>query len=147
MLSLTTFMLERLETLLIWTKNFYQRIPPDTLKVVWILLNPTKFAQKIDLLIKVPDVAPSTVEKKRFLQMCQIKKVTPPGLQTFWDHQLCFYVKKIFFSEKKNKKWTLMFFKGDLCHQILPRTDRFGKIWWHKSPVKNNKVHFSVFFH
>ena len=70
-------------SLLIRMKNFYQQNPPGTLKVVLILLNPTEFAKKIDLLIKVPDVAPSTVEKKRFLQMCQIKKVTPPGLQTF----------------------------------------------------------------
>ena len=64
-------------------ENFYQEIPPWTLKLVWILLNPTEFAQKIDLLINVPDVAPSTVEKKRSLQMCQIKKITPPGIQTF----------------------------------------------------------------
>ena len=64
-------------------KNFYQQIPPGTLKVVWILLKPTEIAQKIDLLINVPDVAPSTVEKKRSLQMCRIKKITPPSLQTF----------------------------------------------------------------
>ena len=31
--------------------------------MVWTLLNPTEFAQKIDLLLKVPDVAPSTAEK------------------------------------------------------------------------------------
>ena len=90
-----------LSTLLIWTKNFYQRIPPGTLKVVWILLNPTEFAQKIDLLIKVPDVVPSTVEKMRSLKICQIKKITLPGEQTFWDRQLCFYVKKWFVSETR----------------------------------------------
>ena len=95
-------------TLLIWTKNFYQRIPPGTLKVVWILLNPTEFAQKIDLLINVPDVAPSTVEKMRSLQMCRIKKITLPSEQTFWDSQLCFYVKKLFVSEKPRK--------SELCH-------------------------------
>ena len=95
-------------SLLIWTKNFYQRIPPRTLKVVWILLNPTEFAQKIDLLIKVPDVAPSTVEKMRSLQMCRINKITPPSVQTFWDRQLCFYVKKLFVSEKTQK--------SELCH-------------------------------
>ena len=61
-------------SLLIWTKNFYQQNPPGTLKVVWILLKPTEIAQKIDLLIKVPDVAPATVEKMRSLQMCRIKK-------------------------------------------------------------------------
>ena len=70
-------------TFLIWTKNFYQKIPPLTLKVVWILLNPTEFSQKIDLLIKVTDVAPSTVEKMRSLQICRIKKITPPSEQTF----------------------------------------------------------------
>ena len=95
-------------TLLIWTKNFYQQNPPGTLKVVWILVNPTEFAQKIDLLIKVPDVAPSTVKKMRSLQMCRIKKITSPSLQTFWDRQLCFYVKKLFVSEKTPK--------SELCH-------------------------------
>ena len=43
-------------------------------------LNPTEFAQNIDLLINVPDVAPSTVEKMRSLQMCPIKKITPLSL-------------------------------------------------------------------
>ena len=45
--------------------------------MVWILLKPTEIAQKIDLLIKVPDVAPAIVEKMRTLQMCPIKKITP----------------------------------------------------------------------
>ena len=70
-------------SLLIRTKNFYQQNPPGTLKVVLILLNPTEFAQIIDLLINVPDLAPSTIEKMRSLQMCRFKKITPPGLQTF----------------------------------------------------------------
>ena len=65
----------------IWTKNFYQQIPPGTLKMVWALLNPTEFAQKID-----------------------------------------------FLSSNSN-----------LCAR--------GKIWWHKCPMKNDKAHFSVFFH
>ena len=34
--------------------------------------------------------------------------------------------------------------------KILPRLNKFKveerKIWWHKSPMKNQKVHFSVFF-
>ena len=111
MLSLTTFMLERLETLLIWTKNFYQRIPPGTLKVVLILLNPTEFAQIIDLLINVPDLVPSTIEKMRSLQMCQIKKITPTSLQTFWDRQLCFYVKKLFVVKKPRKVNFFIFHK------------------------------------
>ena len=56
----------------IWTKNIYQQIPPGTLKVIWTLLNPTEFAKKIDLLLKVPDVAPSTAEKITSLQVCPI---------------------------------------------------------------------------
>ena len=40
--------------------------------------------------------------------MCWIKKITPPSLQTFWDRQLCFYVKKLFVSEKTQK--------SELCH-------------------------------
>ena len=70
-------------SLLIRTKNFYQQNPPGTLKVVWILLNPTEFDQKIDFLIKVPDVAPSTVKKMRSLKICRIKKIMPPSEQTF----------------------------------------------------------------
>ena len=53
-------------------KKNYQKNPPGTLKVVWILLNPTEFAQKIDLLLKVLDVAPSTAEKMTSLQICRI---------------------------------------------------------------------------
>ena len=99
------------DSLLIWTKNFYQQNPPGTLKVVWTLLNPTEFAQKIDLLLKVPDVAPSTAEKMTSLQMCWIKKIPPRTVQTFWDRQLCFYVKKLFVSEKTQKS---EFF---ICHR------------------------------
>ena len=64
-------------------KKFYQQNPPGTLKVIWTQLNPTEFAQKIDLLLKVPDVAPSTAEKLTSLQMCRIKIITPHTLQTF----------------------------------------------------------------
>ena len=131
-------------SLLIWTKNFYQRIPPGTLKVVWILLNPTEFAQNIDLLINVPDVAPSTVEKMRSLQMCRIKKITPPDLQTFWDRQLCFYVKKLFVSEKTQKS-ELCHFSQEIyvikfCHARICSSSNVCahvKIWWHKSPMEN----------
>ena len=42
------------------------------------------------------------------LQMCQIKKITLRSEQTFWDRQLCFYVKKLFVSEKTQK--------NELCH-------------------------------
>ena len=76
--------------------------------MVWILLNLIEFAQKNNFLIKVPDVAPSTVEKMRSLKICQIKKITPPSAQTFINRQVCFYVKKIFFSEKIQK--------SELCH-------------------------------
>ena len=44
------------KALLIWRKNFYQQNPPGTLKVVWILLNPTKFVQKNNFLTNVPKV-------------------------------------------------------------------------------------------
>ena len=76
--------------------------------MVWTLLNPTEFAQKIDLLLKVPDVAPSTAEKITSLQIRRIKKLTPRALQTFCDRQLCFYVKKLYVSEKTQK--------SELCH-------------------------------
>ena len=47
-------------------------------------------------------------EKMTSLQMCRIKKITPCSIQTFWDCQLCFYVKKLFVSEKTQK--------SELCH-------------------------------
>ena len=47
-------------------------------------------------------------EKMTSLQMCRIKKITPCSIQTFWDRQLCFYVKKLFVSEKTQK--------SELCH-------------------------------
>ena len=47
-------------------------------------------------------------EKTTSLQICRIKKVTPRTRQTFWDRQLCFYVKKLFVSEKTRK--------SELCH-------------------------------
>ena len=74
-------------------KNFYQQIPPETLKAVWILLMPTEFAKKIDLKIKVPDVVPSTSEKMTFLPNCQTKKIIPIlfKLKIFQDRQFCFY--------------------------------------------------------
>ena len=40
--------------------------------------------------------------------MHQIKKITPRSEQTFRDRQLCFYVKKLFVSEKTQK--------SELCH-------------------------------
>jgi len=40
--------------------------------------------------------------------MCWIKKITPRTEQTFWDRQLCFYVKNLFISEKPQK--------NELCH-------------------------------
>ena len=42
-------------------------------------------------------------EKMTSLQMCRIKKIMPRAGQTFWDRQLCFYVEKIFVSEKTKK--------------------------------------------
>ena len=47
-------------------------------------------------------------EKMTSLQMCRIKKITPCSIQTFWDRQLCFYVKKLFVSEKTQK--------NEFCH-------------------------------
>ena len=40
--------------------------------------------------------------------MHRIKKITPRTEQTFRDRQLCFYVKKLFVSEKTQK--------SELCH-------------------------------
>ena len=137
-------------TLLIWTKNFYQRIPPGTLKVVWILLNPTEFAQKIDLLIKVPDVAPSTVEKMRSLQICRIKKIMPSSEQSFWDRQLCFYVKKYLLVKKHGRMNVVIFHRRFMSSNFAVgalKLMRTGQNLWHKSPLKNDKVHFSVFFY
>ena len=56
-----------------------------------------------------------------------------------------------FLRVKKTEKWTFSFFLGDLGHQIFhslkSNISAWGKIWWHKSPKKNDKVFFSVFFH
>ena len=52
-------------------KNSIEKFP-----LVSILLKPTEFAQKIDFLIKVLDVAPSNVEKMRSLKICRIKKIS-----------------------------------------------------------------------
>ena len=52
---------------------------------------------------------------------------------------------------KNTEKWNLSFFLEDLCHQIFHSSNSNicarGKIWWRKSLIKNDKVHFSVFFH
>ena len=69
-------------------------------KSVW----ETGFIQILDL----PFWLKNTAEKMTSLQMCRIKKITPRTGQTFWDRQLCFYVKKLFVSEKTQK--------SELCH-------------------------------
>ena len=69
-------------------------------KSVW----ETGFIQILDL----PFWLKNTAEKMTSLQMCRIKKITPRTGQTFWDRQLCFYVKKLFVSEKTQK--------NELCH-------------------------------
>ena len=89
-------------------------------------------------------------EKMTSLQMCQIKKIMPCSVQTFWDCQLCFYVKKIFVSEKTKKKWALSFFKGNLCHKFCParissraptaKFDDINLLW------KMTKLTFPCFF-
>ena len=50
----------------------------------------------------------NTAEKTTTLQICRIKKITLRTGQTSWDRQLCFYVKKLFVSEKTQK--------SELCH-------------------------------
>ena len=54
-------------------------------------------------ILVVPFWLKNTAEKMTSLQMCLIKKITPHTGQTFWDRQLCFYVKKLFISEKPQK--------------------------------------------
>ena len=54
-------------------------------------------------ILVVPFWLKNTAEKMTSLQMCQIKKITLRSQQTFWDRQLCFYVKKLFVIEKKQK--------------------------------------------
>ena len=92
----------------------------------------------------------NTAEKTTSLQICRIKKITLRSGQTFWDRQLCFYVKKHFLV-KKHREVNFVIFKWRFMSQILPRAHKFncacGKIWWHKSPMKNDKIHFSLFFH
>ena len=59
--------------------------------------------------------------------------------------------KKNYLLVKKHKKMNFVIFQRRFMSQILPCAHKFecarGKIWWHKSPMKNDKVHFSVFFH
>ena len=69
-------------------------------KSVW----ETRFIQ----ILGFPFWLKNTAEKMTSLQMCLIKKITPRTGQTFWDRQLCFYVKKLFVSEKTQK--------NELCH-------------------------------
>ena len=59
-------------------------------------------------ILVVPFWLKNTAEKMTSLQMCLIKKITPRIGQTFGDRQLCFYVKKLFVSEKTRK--------SELCH-------------------------------
>ena len=114
----------------------------NSTKSVW----ETRFIQ----ILGFPLWLKNTTEKLTSLQMCRIKKITPRTGQTFWDPQLCFYVKK-YLLVKKHRKMNFVIFQWRFMSQILPRAHKFecarGKIWWHKSPMKNEKVHFSVFFH
>ena len=87
--------------------------------------------------------------KMTSLQTCWIKKITQHTGQTFWDHQLCFYVKK-YLLVKKYRKVTLSFFIGDLCHQFFFSWNSnllaLGKTLLHNSLKKNEKVTFLWFY-
>ena len=72
----------------------------NSTKSVW----ETRFIQ----ILGFPLWLKNTTEKLTSLQMCRIKKITPRTGQTFWDRQLCFYVKKLFVSKKTQK--------NELCH-------------------------------
>ena len=61
-------------TIYIWKKNIYQQIPPGTLKVIWRLLKPTEFAQKIDLLLKYQMWRHLLLKKWRFIKFIESKK-------------------------------------------------------------------------
>ena len=93
----------------------------------------------------------NTAEKTTSLQICRIKKITLRTRQTFWDRQLCFYVKKLFVSEKTRKVNFFSFHKRFMSSNFDPghlcSSSKREKIWWNKSSMKNDKVHFSVFFH
>ena len=85
-------------------------------------------------------------EKMTSLQMCRIKKITPCSIQTFWDRQLCFYVKKLFVREKTPKSELCQFSKEiyviKFCHgRICSSSNECAhcKIWWHKSKVDGLK--------
>ena len=76
-------------------------------------------------------------------QQFDFKNFLRPSTLLFYEKIICQW--------KITEKWTLSFFIGDLRHQIFLSSNSnlcaWGKIWWHKSPMKNDKVHFSVFFH
>ena len=91
------------------------RITPRTnwghetrVKSVW----ETRFNQ----ILRLPFWQKNSAEKMTSLQMCRIRKITPRTGQTFWDRQLCFYVKKLFISEKTQKNELCHF----SCHKFCP---------------------------
>ena len=86
------------------------------------MLNPTKFANEIDLLIKVPDVAPSTDEKITFLQMCQIKKIVTILLFKLFETINFAFMKTFDFLVKIAIFGVLLLFLEDLHHALWPES-------------------------
>ena len=86
--------------------------------MVWTLLNPTEFAQKIDLLLKVPDVALSTAENMTSLQIQGESYV--PVRQTEAVVRLLMRLLLIFLHKskvdglKKFVKYVVLFFRFDI---------------------------------
>ena len=81
-------------------------------------MNPSEFAQKIDLLIKVLDVAPSTDEKIIFLQMCQIKKIATLLLSKLFETVKFAFMETFDFLVKIAIFGVLLLFLEDLHHAL-----------------------------
>ena len=84
-------------------------------------MNPTEFAQKIDLLIKVLDVAPSNDEKIIFLQMCQIKKLLTILILKLFETVNFAFMKTFDFFVKIAFYRVFLLFLRDWRHAFLPR--------------------------
>ena len=81
--------------------------------------------------------------------MCRIKKITPRTEQTFWDRQLCFYVKKLFVSEKTRKSELFHFSKEIYVTNFAAgalELMHLGQNVWHKSPLKKFVQYMVLFF-
>ena len=119
-----------------------------------VILNPLKYIKAAKVYL---NNCPGEVSAKNriyflrgFQSLCTVKKIMPRTGQTFWDRQLCFYVKKSFVSKKHGKVSFYIFHRRFMSSNFAAgalKLMRAGHNLWHKSPLKNDKVHFSVFFH